>query len=428
LVPAMERPPTPPSFYTATIPLSSTGGVAGTPLVTYTGELTWTFPHFADYQGPLTTTTGFFFDLGKPGARFDVDKAMRQVEAALQTGTATPITFQADPVPPPAPSADLLISPLEARLAQFDGVSSLLVKNLDTGATVYDRNNDFILSGMSVVKIGIMVEVYRHFKGVVDPQTHQELMDMLGSSSCNPCANRLLATVGDGSAAAGAQRVTATMRRLGLAHFKLCGPFRIVEDWRDRGQIVLAANFAFPEARDWLIAADTPRYDGCVHATPREMADLLDMIYQCTRSQGKLSQTDPATFTPQVCQDMVDIMAANDLRNMLGAGLPAEAKLAHKHGFAGYDVPWGDTRAEVGIVFSPEATYLASLYLWEDSPWIDFGIVQPLYRDVSNLLYNYFNPNKPYWPPPPWAPSPPQADGAGGTGSAARRLAGSMAE
>jgi hypothetical protein len=429
LVPAMERPPTPPSFYTATIPLSSTGGVAGTPLVTYTGELTWTYPYFADYEGPLTTTTGFFFDLGKPGARFDVDKATRQVEAALQAGTLTPITFQADPVPPPPAAPDLLIPPLEARLAKFDGVSSLLVKNLDTGATVYDSNNDYVLSGMSVVKIGIMIEVYRHFKGAVDPQTHQELMDMLGSSSCNPCANRLLAIVGDGSAAAGAQRVTATMRRLGLANFRLCGPFRVVEDWRDRGQIVLATNLGLSsDARDWLMAAGTPRYDGCVHATPREMADLLDSIYQCTKSQGKLSKTEPATFTPQVCQDMIDIMAANDLRNMLGAGIPAEAKLAHKHGFAGYDVPWGDTRAEVGIVVSPEATYLVSFYLWEDSPWIDFGIVQPLYRDISNLLYNYFNPNKPYWPPPPWAPSPPQADGASETGSAAYPLGGSLAE
>ena len=34
LVPVMERAPTPPSFYTATIPLSTTGGLAGTPMVT----------------------------------------------------------------------------------------------------------------------------------------------------------------------------------------------------------------------------------------------------------------------------------------------------------------------------------------------------------------------------------------------------------
>jgi hypothetical protein len=93
---------------------------------------------------------------------------------------------------------------------------------------------------------------------------------------------------------------------------------------------------------------------------------------------------------------------------MLGAGIPADVKLAHKHGFAGYDAPWGDTRAEVGIVFSPGASYLVSFYIWQDSPWIDFGIVQPLYRDVSNMLYNYFNSGDPYWALPPWAPSPSQ--------------------
>ncbi len=102
----------------------------------------------------------------------------------------------------------------------------------------------------------------------------------------------------------------------------------------------------------------------------------------------------------------IDIMAANDLRNMLGAGIPDWVKLAHKHGFAGYDVPWGDTRGEVGIIFSPGATWLISFYIWQDTPWIDFGINQPLYHDVSNMLYNYFNADQPFWPLPEWAPTP----------------------
>lgn len=410
LGPVMERPPTVPSFYTATLPLSSSGGLAGTPLVTYTGELTWTFPYFAEYTGPLTTTYGFFFEPGLPGSRFDVERATRQVEAALEAGVTTPITFEADPVPPPPFTPDLLRPPVKARLAGFPGVSSLLVKNLDTGEVVFDSNSDYVLSGMSVVKIGIMVEVYRYYEGAVDEQTHQELMAMLGRESCNPCANRLLAEVGGGSALVGAQKVTQTMRRLGLKQFSLCAAFRVVEDWGNEGQIVLAANASpSPLAGINLVQAGTPRYDRCVHATSREMADLTEMIYECTQDKGPLRKGYPKAFTPQICQGMIDIMAANDLRNMLGAGIPAEAKLAHKHGFAGYDVPWGDTRAEVGIVFSPGAAYLVSFYIWEDTPWIDFGIAQPLYRDVSNMLYNYFNPEAPYWAPPPWAPPRPTA-------------------
>jgi len=42
-------------------------------------------------------------------------------------------------------------------------------------------------------------------------------------------------------------------------------------------------------------------------------------------------------------------MASNNLRNMLGAGIPAEIKLAHKHGFVA--ASWGDTRAEVASSF-----------------------------------------------------------------------------
>jgi beta-lactamase class A len=212
--------------------------------------------------------------------------------------------------------------------------------------------------------------------------------------------------VGGGSRYDGAARVTQTMRRLGLANFYLCAPFQEVQ-WDDGssgyaglGNLVWTAN------SNWLQESKTPGYDRCVRATPREMATLLEMIYRGSQGEGLLRDAYPNIFKPQICQDMIDIMAANDLRNMLGAGIPAEVKLAHKHGFSGYAVPWGDTRAEVGIVFSPGADWLISFYIWEDTDWINWGINQPLYRDVSNMLYNYFNPQEPFWPLPPWAPEP----------------------
>jgi hypothetical protein len=416
LTPIMARAPEPPSYYTATVPISTTGGIEGTPTVTYTGPLTWTFPQFAAYSGPLTETTGFFFDPGRPGARFAAKAAIRQVQVALQAGITTPITFESEPVPPPPITAGLLLPPLKARLATFPGVTSIVLKNLDSGETIYDSNTDYVLSGMSIVKIGIMVEVYRYYNGQVDEQTHQELMDMLGSSSCNPCANRLLATVGGGSATAGAGKVTQTMRKLGLANFYLCAPFQVVERWddEDEGRIVWtaanASSAVYPAAWQpsdfWLLQDETPRYDRCVRATPREMANLVEMIYLGTQGKGVLHNMYPNVMTPDVCQAMIDIMAANDLRNMLGAGIPDDVKLAHKHGFSGYDVPWGDTRGEVGVVFSPGADWLISFYIWQDTPWIDWGINQPLYRDVSNMIYNYFNPQAPFWPLPPWAPEP----------------------
>ena len=409
LGPVMERPPTAGSFFTATVPLSTTGGLEGTPLVDYTGELTWTFPHFASYTGHLTQTTGFFFDPGDPGYTFNITKATSLVDLQVRAGLTEPITFEPDLVPPPPITPSLLIPPLEARLAEFPGVTSILVKDLDTGETIYESNVDYVLSGMSIVKIGIMVEVYRHYGGEVDEQTHQELLDMLGSESCNPCANRLMATVGGGSSYDGAAKVTNTMRRLGLKNFYICAPFRVVELWDEDEQLGLAHGDQLIWARGtglWLVQDQTPRYDRCVRATPREMANLVKMIYQCTQDSGLLRDAYPNVFSPETCQEMIDIMAANDLRNMLGAGIPAEVKLAHKHGFSGYGVSWGDTRGEVGIVFSPGADWLISFYIWEDTPWINWGINQPLYRDVSNMLYNYFNVNEPFWPLPPWAPPP----------------------
>jgi hypothetical protein len=406
LGPVMERPPKPPTFFTATVPLSTTGGVEGTPRVDYSGPLTWTFPHFVSYTGHLTQTTGFFFDPGEPGYTFNVAEATALVQKALSAGATDPITFEPDLVPPPPITPELLIPPLEERLAEFPGVTSILVENLDTGETIYESHVDYVLSGMSIVKIGIMVEVYRHFGGQVDAQTHQELVDMLGSESCNPCANRLLATVGGGSAHVGAERVTKTMRRLGLSNFYLCAPFRVVDLWQDTGELIWAKNeFSMLPLSD----SEVPRYDRCVRATPREMANLVKMIHACTQDEGLLREAYPNIFKPEACEEMIDIMAANDLRNMLGSGIPSWTKLAHKHRFSGYDVPWGDTRGEVGIAFSPGANWLISFYIWQDTAWINWGINQPLYRDVSNMLYNYFNADDPFWPLPPWAPSPEEA-------------------
>ena len=406
LVPVMERAPSPPIFFTATIPLSTTGGLAATPMISYTGELTWTYPHFISYTGHLSSTYGYFFEPGEPGFTFEINKATNQVEMALQAGALEPITFEPDLVPPPPITSGLLLPPLEQRLAQFPGVTSILVKNLDTGEVIYESNSDYVLSGMSIVKIGIMVEVYRHFGGSVDEVTYQELYEMLGSESCNPCANRLMAIVGGGSANAGAGQVTASMRSLGLENFYLCAPFRVVELWDNAGQLVWTAN-----SEPWLVQSETPGYDRCVRTTPREMAALVEMIYECTQDRGKLRETWPE-ITPQACREMIDIMAANDLRNMLGAGIPDEITMAHKHGFSGYDVPWGDTRGEVGIIYSPGANWLISFYIWEDTPWINWGINQPLYRDISNMLYNYFNPGEPFWPLPPWV-QPPEDEEAG---------------
>ena len=414
LGPVMEREPAPPYYYTATVPISTTGGIEGTPRADYTGPLTWTLPHFAGYTGPLTETTGFFFDLGQPGYTFNVTRATTLVDLQVRSGRTEPIGFEPEMVPPPPLTKEVLLPPLKERLAQFPGVTSILVKNLNTGEVLYESNVDYVLSGMSVVKIGIMVEVYRHYGGEVDAQTHQEMLDMLGSESCNPCANRLLGEVGGGSRYDGAARVTQTMRRLGLDNFYLCAPFREVR-WDDGnsgyaqgGHLVWTANTS------WLQQGKVPGYDRCVRATPDEMARLVEMIYLGSQGEGLLRDAYPNIFTPQVCQDMIDIMAANDLRNMLGAGIPAEVKLAHKHGFSGYAVPWGDTRAEVGIVFSPGADWLISFYIWQDTDWINWGINQPLYRDVSNMLYNYFNPAESYWPLPPWAPAPETATGGDG--------------
>jgi hypothetical protein len=341
-----------------------------------------------------TESVAYIFDRGQPGQTLDVEASHEAIQDMLREGQLRPVPLVVEAVPQTPLTAEMLNPVLQARLDRFPGVTAIRVKNLDTGEVAIDQNTEVIFSGMSIIKIGIMVEVFRYHEGEVDAQTEQELRDMLGSSSCNPCANRLLAQVSGGSPAAGAAQVTNTMRKLGMKNAYLCGPFR-VEARRD-SDLVWAS---------WRAAADPEdvRYDRCVRATPGEMADLVEMIYAGAEGTGMLLETYPA-LTRDSCDLMLDIMAANDLRNMLGAGIPDDVRLAHKHGFSGYAVPWGDTRGEVGITYSHGADYLVSFYIWQDTDWINWEINSALYRDVSNMLYNFYNPDAPYYAPPSWTP------------------------
>lgn len=341
-----------------------------------------------------TESVAYIFDGGQPGQMLDVQGSQKAIQDVLRQGQLRPVPLVVETVPQPALTVEMLRPVLQDRLDRFAGVTAIRVKNLDTGEVAIDQNTDVIFSGMSIIKIGIMVEVIRYHGGEVDAQTEQELRDMLGSSSCNPCANRLLAQVSGSSAAAGATQVTNTMRKLGLSNAYLCGPFRV--EARGDSDLIWAS---------WSAAADPEdvRHDRCVRATPGEMGDLVEMIYAGTQGKGTLLETYPA-LTPESCELMLDIMASNDLRNMLGAGIPDDVRLAHKHGFSGYAVPWGDTRGEVGITFSPGADYLVSFYIWQDTDWINWEINSALYRDVSNLLYNFYNADAPYYAPPSWTP------------------------
>ena len=88
---------------------------------------------------------------------------------------------------------------LEGRLDNFDGIYSIYVKDLVTGEELA-LDADVAYAGMSILKIAVMVEAYRHLDGPPDQDTTKILTETMTLSG-NFTANLLLRyVIGDGDA------------------------------------------------------------------------------------------------------------------------------------------------------------------------------------------------------------------------------------
>jgi len=205
---------------------------------------------------------------------------------------------------------------------------------------------------MSIVEIGIMVEVYRHLGGEVDEQTHQELLDMLASSHVTHAPTACLPWwVGDSAYDGAGKGSTNHDARLGCA-ISISALHSVWSSYgENEGQVIWGSKSgtgqfgSFRLRHPATIAASVPR--------PASMANLNGDDLPVHARQGPTEGCLSQHLYIQVCQDMIDIMAENNLRNMLGAASRSRSTSAQAR-LLSYDVPWGDTRGEVGIVFHPE--------------------------------------------------------------------------
>jgi beta-lactamase class A len=122
-----------------------------------------------------------------------------------------------------------------------------------------------------------------------------------------------------------------------------------------------------------------------MQTTAREVGLMLEMIYQCSRGGGALMVAYPGAFTPEECQQMLDIMSQDHTDSMIEAGLPPGTKFARKHGWI------GDTHADAAIVFSPGGDFILVVYLYRPQ-WLEWDVSNPLVQRIATATYNYFNP------------------------------------
>lgn len=314
-----------------------------------------------------------------PGLALDVDTTLAQITQTLELSPAsrhivmatTPITdsLQARP--------DALIAALAAREKRWGGVIGVSFYNLQTHQTIH-YHGDTVFSGMSVLKIPILLQAYISRPGFTKGQ--RSAIKLMIEQSDNFASNELLEMIGDGDGLRGTRRMNTTLVDvLGIEFTTLAAPFE---------SITYLSKFQGIEIprRSQEGAAPFTDADPYVRATPNEMTRIVTAIVRCANGDGPLLDMAETELTPERCREILDVMAQNEDINKIVAGVPADAFVAHKSGWI------DDARADSGYVQAADGSeYVVSMWIW-DGDYIETEVSDPLLADISRIVYTAQHP------------------------------------
>jgi hypothetical protein len=318
------------------------------------------------------------FRPGRAGRKLDIPGSLPLVEQSLTSPDQREVTLLVDTLEPAPPDIQMLGSMVQHRIDEFEGIVGIYIADPATDQWI-EINSDVVYSGMSVVKIGIMLEMLLHLEGQMPDQETQDQMlkiatDPVGS---NYWANMLLGKIGDGSQMEGCRRFNARMDELGLTATFIREPYRLETESSHRGPGLARLRL--------LQSAAGANPDPFIQTSPHDIGVLLEMIYDCSQGEGRLLEDYTGRITSQGCQLILDDLKQNPVRTMIGAGIPEDVPLAHKHGFA------YDTHADAGVVFLDGVDYILVQFQYAPTDWLVWAISQPVFEDVSFATYNFFS-------------------------------------
>jgi beta-lactamase class A len=353
-------------------------------LYTYQPELLEEFLNeiATDKDQPLrevkAITDTLSFRPGKPGTKLDVTASLPLVESSLLSLDEREVDLVVETLEPAPPDMEMLRSMLQHRIDEFAGMVSLYVWDPATDTTI-EINPNIVYSGMSVVKIGILLETYLHAEGTeLDEETQDTMLKLVTDpTGSNFWANLLLEFIGDGSQYEGCRRVNARMDELGLTATFIREPYRLETEGALRGP-----GLAKLPLLQGPISANP---DPLIQTSAHDMGALLGMIYDCSQGEGRLLEEYQGSIAAESCESILDDLKQNPVRTMIGAGIPEDVPLAHKHGFA------YDTHADAGVVFSEGGDYVLVQFQYAPTDWLVWALSQPVFEDVSFATYNFFN-------------------------------------
>ncbi len=327
---------------------------------------------------PVPTTLSFQY--GEPGVVTDIEGSMPDVQSAFYRAVDREAQLILEQAEPPRPGINLLARLIVNHLEDFDGVASVFIIDLQTGEEIA-INADIAMSGMSVVKVAIVLEALRALDNQLSLEQSKLVSETLVVQSGNFSANLLLDVVaGEDNAYLGADIVTESMQNRGLENTFIAVPY---EEPPRPGKATYETK---ANSSEDLVTEPDP----AMQTTAEDMGTLLAMIYYCAKnSGGALVAAYSGQIRQEECQQLLDFMKLNHIGSLIEEGVPAGTDVAHKHGWI------SDTHGDAGIVFSRGGDYILVTYMFKPD-WLEWEISSPLLADISRATYNFFNFDEPY--------------------------------
>ncbi len=330
------------------------------------------------------------FTPGTPGQTLDIDRAVTLIDDALRSPTNRTValtTVRTSAARPTSDNLEILLKQV-IRLSGFDGVIGLYMLDLQTGQEIHFAQNagqqlnvqpDVAFTASSVAKIPIMVSYFSEFgPAALDQQTIDSMIDMIRRSE-NPPADKFMSALDENS---GPLLVTDKMNALGLENTFMAGYFYVGAP--------LLRTITTPSNSRTDVVTNPDNYN---QTTPSEIGMLLEDLYQCADSGGgALVAVFPGKINQQVCQQMIEILVQDKLGALLQAGVPEGTRIAHKHGWITNPATGViDNVSDAAIVYSPGGNYIIVVFTYHPVQIIWDTTANPLFAQLSQAVYNYFN-------------------------------------
>lgn len=327
------------------------------------------------------------FQPGQQGTLLDLNRSVDLIENALRSTSRRVVELPLERSAPPRPSIQNLEILLKQTidLSGFDGLVGVYLLDLQTGDEIHfayqegqslPTNPDIAYTAASIIKIPIMVSVFRRVGEDVDAET-LNLLELMIEKSGNDPADWVMEKEIDPSTAP--LLVTEDMRKLGLESTFLAGQFYPGAPLLD--------SFQTPANSRTDASTDPDVYN---QTTPSEIGTLLADIYQCNLTGGgTLMAVFPGEFTQSECQTMLNYLSKNNIGLLIEAGVPDGTQVAHKHGWTTY---FGvmTSLGDASIVYTPGGNYALVIFAHRPDELI-WEPASELVSDLSEAVYNYFN-------------------------------------